>query len=537
LLVIACANVSNLLLARAAARRQEISVRLALGAGRVRLVQQFVAEALVLSLASAVVGLLLAWWGVSLLRALQPQGLPRLADVRVSGGVFAFALATAVLTAGALGALTALQAVRGDLRSALAQGQRTLSGGSGRRVRDALVVMQVALTLVLLVGAGLLGHSFLRLLSVDTGYRTRGGVVLDLALDEADDPGAGARTSAFEEELMRRLRAIPGVAEVGGVNDFPLGGNYSNGTFLVLSRPDEVSSFEDFGRLAKEQTGNNGAEYRVASEGYFRAMGIPLLRGRGFGPGDGPDAPHVALVSRSLARMRWPGEDPIGKLVQFGNMDGDLHPFTIVGVVGDIREAAVDAEPHPTLYGFSRQRTRSLSHFHVVMQGPIAPAAMIAPARRILREMAPEVPPAFRTLDEVFAASLADRRFSLLLLATFGGVALLLAMLGIYGVVSYLVAQRTREIGIRMAFGARAGDVARLVVRHGAALAGAGIGVGLLAALAIERLVAGMLYGVSATDPAAFAGVALLLAAVALSASWIPARRATRVDPMVALRE
>ena len=536
LLLIACANVSNLLLARTAARRQELAVRMALGAGRGRLLQQFVAESLVLSLSGGAVGLLLATWGVDLLRALQPDGLPRLEDVRVSGGVFAFALGVSVLAALALGGTAALQGVRGDLRGMLSQGQRTVSGGGGRRVRDALVVVQVALTLVLLVGAGLLGRSFLRLVSADTGYRTEGGVVMDLAMEEPTDDAAKARLSQLHDELERRLRAIPGVAEVGGVNDFPLGGSYSSGTFLVLNRPDEVKGFEDAARLFRDESRTGNANYRVASEGYFRAMGIPLVRGRGFAATDAADGPHVALVSESLARARWPGEDPLGKLVQFGNMDGDLRPFTVVGVVGDIREASVDAEPQPTFFGLARQRTAASYRFHVVLRGTAAPEAVIPPARQILRELAPGVPPSFRTVDEVFARSLADRRFSLLLLGAFGAAALLLAMMGIYGVVSYLVAQRTREFGIRMAFGARAGDVVRLVVRHGAVLAATGILLGLGAALALTRLLSSLLYGVSATDPLAFAGVAVGLGAVALAACSIPALRATRVDPMTALR-
>jgi predicted permease len=534
LLLIACANVSNLLLVRTAGRSHETAVRLALGAGRVRLVQQFVAEALLLSLAGGAVGLAVAWWGVRVLRRMQPEGLPRVADVEVSGGVFLFALAVSLVTAVALGALTALHALRGELRERMARG-RTVSGGAGR-MRDGLAALQVALTLVLLVGAGVLGRSFLRLLSADTGYRTSGGVVLDLAMDDPADAAGGVRLAAFQDELMGRLRAIPGVTEVGGVNAFPLDGGYSDGTFLELMRPDEATSFEDFQRLAADPARTGQAEYRVASDGYFRAMGIPLRRGRWFQPGDGPTSGHVALVSESLARKRWPGQDPVGKIIQFGNMDGDLHPFTVVGVVGDIREASVDAEPRPTLYGSARQRTGKISRFHVVMRGPVDAAAMIAPARRILRELAPEVPPTFRTLDEVFSASLADRRFSLLLLGAFGGAALLLAVLGIYGVISYLVAQRTREIGIRLAFGARAGDVSRLVVGHGAALAGTGIAAGLVAAFVLHRVLGGFMYGVSAVDPVAYAGVAVLLALVALAASALPARRATRVDPMIALR-
>jgi predicted permease len=278
------------------------------------------------------------------------------------------------------------------------------------------------------------------------------------------------------------------------------------------------------------------AEYRVASEGYFRAMGIPLVRGRLFDERDTPEAPHAAVISESLARTRWPGQDPLGRLIQFGNMDGDLRAFTVVGVVGDVREQALDAEPKPTFYGFSRQRSGAAATFHVVMAGRVDPAATIPAARAALRELAPDVPPRFRTIEEVFSSNLAARRFSLLLLGAFAAAALLLAVIGIYGVISYTVTQRTREFGIRMALGARPGDVRRLVVREGTTLALGGAALGIAGALAATRLLASLLYGVSTTDAATFLAVPLLLVAATLLASWVPARRATRTDPMIALR-
>ena len=288
--------------------------------------------------------------------------------------------------------------------------------------------------------------------------------------------------------------------------------------------------------MMKDPSRTGYAEFRVASDGYFRTMGIPLLRGRLFDQRDTLDAPHAALISDSLARTRWPGEDPLGKLIEFGNMDGDLRPFTVVGVVGDIRERSLDAEPRPTFYGCSRQRPTRAATFDVVLQSSLPPASLIGPARAVLHELAPDVPPSFRTLDEISAAALASRRFSLLLLGLFAAAALALAVVGLYGLVAYVASQRTREIGVRMAFGARAGDIRRLVLRLGAGLAFVGIAVGLLAALALTRLLRGLLYGVSATDPVAFAAVAVLLAAVTLLASAVPARRATRLDPMAALR-
>ncbi|HEV2735574.1 MAG TPA: FtsX-like permease family protein, partial [Longimicrobiaceae bacterium] len=475
--------------------------------------------------------------GGELLLALAPGDLPRLDEVGVSGPVLAFALAVSLGAALVLGLAAAMRASRGDVREAMTQDQRTQAGGAGsRRARGALVVSQVALSLVLLVGAGLLARSFLRLLAVDPGYRTAGAVVMELSLPYPEDDAGKARLVRFHDDLFARLRTIPGVREVGGVNDFPLGGDYSNGSFLILNRPDEVASFEDYQAISDVPERVGYAEYRVASEGYFRAMGIPLVRGRLFGERDTPDAPHAAVISESLARTRWPGQDPIGKLIQFGNMDGDLRAFTVVGVVGDVREQALDSEPKPTFYGFSRQRAGAAATFHVVMAGRVDPATAIPVARAALRELAPDVPPRFRTIEEVFSSNLAARRFSLLLLGAFAAAALLLAVIGIYGVISYTVAQRTREFGIRMALGARPGDVRRLVVREGTTLALGGAALGIAGALAATRLLASLLYGVSTTDAATFLAVPLLLVAATLLASWIPARRATRTDPMAALR-
>lgn len=537
LLLIACANVVNLLLARAAARRREIAVRQALGAGRGRLLRQFLAESLVLAVAGGALGVLLAVWGTDALLALKPANLPRLEEIRVSWPVLAFALGVSVAVAGILGLAGALRATGQDVREVLAEGGRThAGGGANQRLRGVLVTSQVAITLVLLVGAGLLARSFVRLLAVNPGYRTEGATVMDLSLPSPDDEAEGRRLLGFHQELFARLRAIPGVEQVGGVNDFPLGGNYADGTFLIVNGPEDVTGFDDFERLVKDESRTGYAAYRVANSDYFRAMRIPLVRGRLFDERDAPDATNVAVISESLAKTRWPNEDPIGKQIEFGNMDGDLRPMKVVGIVGDIRERGLDAEPQPMLYGNASQRPGSAGTFHVVISGPGNPATIIPAARQILRELRPDVPPRFRTLDQVFSESLAPRRFSLLLLGVFGAAALLLATVGMYGVIAYLVTQRTREFGIRMALGAQGEDVLRMVVRQGAILALVGIGVGLLGAVGATRLLASMLYGVGATDVATFAGASLLLIAVALLASYLPARRATRVDPMVALR-
>jgi putative ABC transport system permease protein len=536
LLLIACANVSNLLLARSAARQRELAVRVAMGAGRGRILRQLVVESLVLSLAGGAAGVLIAVAGVQALLALEPGSLPRLGEVGVSWTALLFAFGVALATALVLGVVAALRgAGESALREALAQSQRGVAAG-GSYVRSGLVVAQVALTLVLLVGAGLLGRSFVRLLSVNPGYRTAGAVVLDLSTPWPETDADAARQRRFYDELMTRLGAIPGVANVGGVNAFPLkGAGYSNGTFLELARPDEKIDFARISVLAKDPARTGHAEFRVASAGYFRAMGIPLVRGRLFDDRDAPDASvHAALVSTSLAKTEWPNADPIGKIIQFGNMDGDLTPFTVVGVVGDTRDARLDATPRPVFYANAGQRR--VSSFSVVIQGGADPAGVTAAARRIVRELAPSVPPRFRTLEEVVSTSVAQRRFNLVLLGSFGAAALLLAMMGVYSVVAYLVAQREHEIGIRVALGAQRGDVLGLVLRHGAVLTVGGIGAGVVAALWLTRLLAGLLYGVAPTDLVSFASVVALLFGVALVATYVPARRALRVDPMNVLR-
>lgn len=545
LLLIACANVANLLLARATVRRRELAVRLALGAGRGRLLRQLLTESFVLALAGGAVGLLLAVWGVGALLAVEPGRLPRLDMVGVEPTVLAFAFVISAASALGIGLGAALRATSAGVRDALAEGGRANSAGRvAGTFRGALVTAQVALTLLLLVGAGLLGRSFVRLITLDPGYRTQGAVTIQASLPaaegESNDPllmgSPNPRGAAVLDEMLTRLGALPGVSAVGGINSLPLTGGGSSGMFLTLERPDEVKSFEDWSRLSKLPGRSGYADYRVATGGYFEAMDIPLLRGRLFNERDGPGQPHVAVVNASLAEAQWPGEDPLGKLVQFGNMDGDFHPFTIVGVVGDTRDRSLEAEPQPIFYGNARQRTTMLGgRFNMVVARGDA-AGIIPAARSIVQALSPEAPVRFRTLAEIFSGSLSERRFSLLLLAVFGVTALLLAAMGIYGVISYVVAQRTREIGIRMALGAQQASVLRLMVRQGLVLTLLGLGIGLAAAYAATRVLASQLYGVGTLDPVTFGAVAVLLTGAAFVASYIPARRATRVDPMVALR-
>jgi putative ABC transport system permease protein len=538
LLLVACANVAGLLLARGAARQRELAVRAALGASRGRLVRQLLTESLLLALAGGAAGVVLAAFGVEALLALEPGRLPRTGDVAVDWPVLAFVLLLAVVVAAALGTLAALR-MSGGLTNALAEGGRSGIGG-GEGVRRVLVAAQIALTLVLLVGAGLLGRSFLRLVETDPGFRTEGLVVMDLTHPQPSGLEGYARIARTHEELLARLAAAPGVTAAGGVNSFPFYPGGADGMFLILPPGERMDTMDDllknFERLARNPDYTGYADFRIASGDYFRAAGIPLVAGRLFDERDGPDAPHVALISESLARERWPGRDPIGARIQYGNMDGDVRMFTIVGVVGDVRERGMDAAPRATFYGEYRQRPRVTGHFQVAVAGTLPAVQLISLARTELARVAPDVPPQFRTIEEVVAGSLADRRFPLLLLGVFGAVALALAVVGVASLAAWAVARRRREIGVRMALGASPGEVVRMIVRQGARLVAVGAVVGVVAAVALTRLLEGMLYGVRATDPLSFAAAAALLVVVALAACWAPARRAASIHPSEALR-
>lgn len=542
LLVIACLNVSNLQLARASTRRRELAVRLALGAARGRLVRQLLAESLVLSTLATIAGIAIAVTGVQTVLALQPANLPRMTDVAVDVTALLFAVGVALVTALALGLTTAVRASKHDVREGLSEGTRAMAGGrTSQRVRQGLVVAQVALTIVLLTGAGLLARSFVNLMAVDPGYHTESALLLDLQWTYSRDPAVQQRRRFVQEELLARLRALPGVQNAGLVNAHPLGGgNFANGLFTEMSRIDELQSadeirrlFDDPRRAAEVKSRQGLAGFRIASEGYFPAMGIRLLRGRLFEERDGPDAPHVALVSESLAASQWPNGDPIGRFVQFGNMDGDLRGFRIVGAVSDVREVSPETAPGPLFYGYYKQRMAS--RFTVVVRTEQATA--LAPfVRQLVREADPELPVQVRHVEDAFDRVFAGRRFSLTLTGAFSVVALILAALGIYGLISYLVTERTREIGIRLALGAEPRDVLHLVVGKGLVLALGGIAVGLGAAIVLTRFLEGMLFGVTATDPLAFGGVMLLTLIAVTAASYVPARRAMRVAPVIAMR-
>ena len=537
LLLIACANVVNLLIARMTIRKSEVGLRLALGASRGRLAQQFLTEAGVLSVVGGAIGVAVAAAGVRVLLSMQSTSIPRANEVHVSWSVTAFALGVSVVTAVVMGLLTAWHGTRGDIRESLSASQRTQTGsGSSARIRRALVVSQMALTVVLLVGAGLLGRSFLRLLEINPGYRTQHAVILDAALPYESGAEGAQRRVAFYRELMSRVRAIPGVTNVGAASEFPLLSGGRDGGFIIMSRIDEPLRMEDYPILMKDPKRSGTANFVVVDGNYFDVMNIPVLTGRVFNSGDTPDAAHAGVISASFAKSKWPNESPIGKIIQYGNMDGDLRPYTVVGVVGDVRDQNLANEPTPTFYAYQPQRQNAADQVHVVMQTAGDPTSVIASARAIVRQLKPDVPPVLRTMETVISTSVADRRFILVLVGVFGGAALVLATLGVYSVISYLVTQRRQEIGVRIALGAQRGDVLSLVLGQGALLAMIGIVVGAIGALFLTRLLKGLVFGVSTTDPVAFVGVIVLLAIVALVASWLPARRATQVDPMNVLR-
>ena len=535
LLLIGCANVTNLLLAQAAARQRELAIRHALGAGRTRLIRQFVTEAITLLTISCVGGLLIARLGTSALLSVAPADLPRVEDVSMNWTVLAFAVGLSALVAIALGLFTALRSTRRDPREALADGSRgQTSGASSQRVGRLVVATQMALTVVLLIGAALLGRSLLRVLSVDPGFRTAGIVTMDLAMPDADDPQGKARLNAFFRDLLDRLHAIPGIQEVAAANAVPMDGGLPDGLFAVLTSK-ETPKMDELKALFQDKSRLGTADFCVVSPEYFRALGIPLVRGRLLDERDGPNAPHAAVISESLARARWPNTDPIGASVEFGNMDGNLQPLTIVGIVGDTREYGLEQAPRPTMYVNLMQRPRSW--VTVVMRSSTDPAGVISAARGVLRQVAPDVPPRFRTFAQIYSASLGARHFNLTLVAVFAGTALLLAIAGIYGVMTYSVTQRRKEIGVRVALGASPRQVFRIILGQGLTTTGIGVAIGIIAAIGLTRTIESLLFGVTPTDPIAFGGVVALLLLVATLACYLPARRATEADPIEALRQ
>jgi predicted permease len=519
-LLIACANVANLTLSRAAAREHELAVRAAIGASRGRLLRQLLTESMVLSLIGGAVGLLVANWGLSALLALGPNALPSTADIRLDRWVLAFTFGLSLVTGLVFGAIPAWQAARGGPHEALKHAAARVTGSARQgRLRRALVVGEIALSLVLLVGAGLLIQTFARLIGTDPGFDPQKLVAAEIWLTGTRYDSTPA-IAGFYRELIARLEALPGVTGAAVVEaGLPLqqGGNAT----VTVSGVNRWS-----------------IDYRSITPGFFRTLGTPFVDGRDFTATDAAGAPPVVIVNESFARRHFPDQAPLGRTV---SVEGQ--PRQIVGIVHDVR-SFLKEQPPPTVFIPSAQTPAALTRLfgswfatHVMVRTSGDPAAVQASLPRVIRETDPLVPVGrVRAMEEVLVGSLAFQRFVMALLTAFAGLAIVLASVGLYGVIAYLVAQRTHEIGVRMALGARSRDVLRMVLGHGLRLVVIGVVLGLAGALALTRFLTGQLYGVRPTDPLTFVAVTVLLALVALAATWLPARRAARVDPMIALR-
>ncbi len=522
-LLIACANFANLLLSRMASRTQELTVRAALGAGRGRLIRQVLVESVVLALLGGVAGLLLGSWGMDALVALKPEDLPRVENVSLDATVLLFTITLSLLTGIIFGIIPAWQATRVEINSVLNSAGRGLTAARSR-FRSALVVVELALALVLLVGAGLLGKAFWRLTSVAPGFNPENVLTMRVELPEARYKTVGSQTQ-FRERVLENMNNLPGI-QAAIVSEMPLSGNSINHNFIIEGRP-PIALGEEPELYSRAVMGE-----------YFKVLGIPLLQGRALTRDDRADAPAVGVINESMARQYFRGENPVGARIRWARSEG-VEWITIVGVVGNVRHFGLANSEEPAIYtpfAQSGQEWKRWSEFVVRTPGK-TDAALIAQLKGMTWKVDPAIPVTkVRSMSEVMAISLAEQRFNTLLLGIFAGVALLLASVGLYGVLAFSVAQRTREIGIRMALGAQTRDVLRLVLRQGLTLSLLGIAAGVGVSLAGTRVLAGLLYGVAPTDPATFASVALVLVAVAFVACLVPARRAMRVNPIVALR-
>jgi len=466
---------------------------------------------------------------------LAPQNLPRLESVSISIPVLAFASLLSAAVAAGLGAFTAARATSGDVRKSLEEGGRGQSGSQrSQRVGRVIVATQIAITLVLVVGAGLFGRSLLKVLEVNPGFRVDKIVTMDVSLPWVEDPKAKSAQGIFFSNLIERIRQIPGVRKVGATSGLPLEGGLPDGMFLLMTQNEVPKDMDGFAALFQQKERLGVADFGVVTDGYFQALAVPLIRGRIFDERDGPNSPHVAVISESLARERWPNQDPIGHTIEFGNMDGDLRLLTIVGIVGDIHDYGLDVPARPTVYVNLFQRPRSTITLTILSDGDTQ--SLASTARGILQDLDPELPARFRPFSQVYSASLGSRKFNVILIGFFGIVALLLATVGVFGVMAYSVSRRTREIGVRVALGAGSGDVLRMILSQGLRTIFIGVAIGIAGSLALTRTMESLLFGVTATDPLTFGVVTLLLIGAALLACYVPARRATRVDPLVALR-
>jgi putative ABC transport system permease protein len=518
-LLIACANVANLLLARSTARRREFAIRAALGAGRSRLARQSLVESLLLGLLGGCLGLLVASWGIDFLVSLKPADIPLAQAIRIDASVLRFTLAASIFTGLLFGLMPALESCRVALSETLKEGGRTSAGSWSRYgLRRTLVISEIALSLVLAVGAALLIKSFVNVAHVDPGFRAESVVTMRVSLPAATYSDNG-KVTAFFTRLLENTGHISGMTAVGAVSNLPLANENWQTGFTVEGRP-----------RAARAVDQEFTESALIAGDYFQAMGIPLRRGRFFNDGDKPGSPPVMIVDETMVKKYWPGEDPIGKRIFVMN---DMRQ--VVGVVAHVKHYGLDRSARVESYFPFRQSP--FEDLYIVVRTPVDPAAMSAAVRDQVHAMDKDLAVFnIRTMRTLVADSMATRRFSMMLLAVFAGLAVTLAAIGIYGVMAYTVAQRAHEMGIRMALGARAQDVRWLVVRQAMVLASIGAGAGLAVSLSATSVMSSLLFGVTATDPAVFAGVTTLMIGVALLASYMPARRATRVDPMVTLR-
>jgi predicted permease len=518
-LLIACANVANLMLARAATREREIALRAALGASRGRVIRQLVTESALLACAGGALGLLLAFWLLRLLVSLSPPGTPRFDEIRIDGYVLGFTLLVAMLTGLIFGLAPALQISKPDLNNSLKDTGKGVPGGSrGGRLRRGLVIAEMALALILLIGSGLLMKSFVLLQRVDPGFNPDHVVSLRVFLNPTHYP-AMPQVVNFYSQLLDREKTLPGAQAVGAISTLPLSGNETDTSFLIEGRPQPPPNQQPV------------AWYNSISPDYFRAMEMHLVEGRAFSDRDDEKSPLVVIISETMARRYWPNEEPLGK--RLGR--GPDHWREIVGVVKDVKHFGLDADAPPTMYFPMRQVPARGMNLVVRTSGD--PSNLVPAVRTQVWAGDQNLAIAnLTTLKDLISSSIKQQRFILLLLGCFAALALLLAAVGIYGVMSYAVTQRTQEIGIRMALGARTGDVLKLVVKNGITLALIGIAIGLVLAFALTRLMASLLFGVTPTDATTFATVSAGLVLVALLACYLPARRATKVDPLAALR-
>src|SRR5437667_4998621 len=521
-LLIACANLTTMLLARAAAREREMGIRVALGAGPLRLLKQVLTESVLLALVGGAAGVLLALWGVESLKAIGAQTVSRLGEVNVDLSVLGVTLAIAVGTGIVFGIVPALASARPELTEALKEGGRTSSQGTRRnRLRNGLVIAEVALALVLLSGAGLLIKSFVRLQNVNPGFNPHSVLMFEVSLPKMQYPDDSSIVR-FNNEAQRRIAALPGVRAAGFSTILPLAGTNSDSSFAIEGRPSDKNN------------PSPDEERREVSPDYFRALGTPLIRGRLFTDADNADAPLVIIVNQTFAKKFWPNEDALGKRIVMGGMSDDPKWITIVGIVGDRRAFGVDIDPKPEMYVPFAQSAYFTTIY--VVRSNQDPRTLVPAIQREIQAIDPALPLAnVRTFESVIGDSVAPRRLSVVLLGVFAGVAVLLASVGIYGVMSFLVVQRTHEIGVRMALGAQRIDVLKLVIVRSLKLISAGTVIGLIVALMSTHTLRALLYSVSAFDAATFALVTILLGAIALAASYLPAMRATRADPMIVL--